>query len=135
MYDIVIDHHQEVLDGKEPPQFFVQVDGRGGIGKSFTIMMISAHLQRMARSNDRPIPMKIAAPTGIAAHGIAGRTLHWLLRLLFRAWAELSAANRTAMRQQLANTPYLIIDENSMIESMSGLFGPVQISTTRICYL
>lgn len=36
VYDIVIDHYQQFLDGQMPRQFLIHVDGRGGTGKSYT---------------------------------------------------------------------------------------------------
>jgi ATP-dependent DNA helicase PIF1 len=58
-----------------------------------------------------------AAPTGVAAHNISGRTLHSLLRLptKLNSDTKISDANRGTLQRALQHCEYLIIDEKSMI--------------------
>lgn len=115
MYDISINHYRRVLAGENPPPFRLNADGRGGTGKSFVIKLIAAHLQQLAIDDNQATPVLRAAPTGVAAHGISGRTLHRLAYLPLGGWAELSAVNRNTMQELFRDIRYLIIDKKSMI--------------------
>jgi hypothetical protein len=97
-YHVVTMHYLDYLQGKPVLQLLLHLDGRAGTGKSHVIMLISAHLQQMAAEavgtpdhniiitatniSSDDVVMR-AAPTGVAAHGIQGRTLHALLKLQF----------------------------------------------------
>ena len=94
----------------------MQVDGRAGTGKSHLLMVLSAKLQEMADAFQRPQPIVRTAPTGVAAHGIRGRTLHALFHLPVQSgFAPLSASNLAAVQASLRHCEYLVIDEKSMI--------------------
>ncbi|OXV12227.1 hypothetical protein Egran_00012 [Elaphomyces granulatus] len=82
LFDLIIGHYRSVLAGENTSQLLINLDGRAGTGKSHVIMLISATLDRMAQSAgiDKP-PVVRAAPTGVAAYGISGRTLHSMFRL------------------------------------------------------
>ena len=117
LFNVVTAHYEEVLRGDEPGQLLLHLDGRAGTGKTHVIMLLSSRLQQLAHRNGRANPLVRSAPTGVAAHGISGRTLHSLFRLPIKAssWRELSAQARSALQADLRHCKYLIIDEKSMI--------------------
>jgi len=67
----------------------------------------------------RECPILRAAPTGVAAHGISGRTLHALFRFPVARGGvsedRLSNEGLAAVQATLRGVSYLIIDEKSMI--------------------
>ncbi|KLJ12894.1 hypothetical protein EMPG_12120 [Blastomyces silverae] len=69
----------------------------------------------MAAEYDYPVPIVRAAPTGVAAHTISGRTLHSLFRLPVKSVARFELPNPQTLQALQANmrgVRYLIIDEN-----------------------
>ena len=61
-------------------------------------------------------PIIRTAPTGVAAHGIRGRTLHALFRLpVHKGFKPLSPANLQAVQASLRGCVYIAVDEKSMI--------------------
>ena len=72
---------QELSGQETPGQLLLNVDGVARTGKTYTFMKICAQLQELALQAERPNPVFRAAPTGIAAFNINGKTLHSLLRL------------------------------------------------------
>jgi ATP-dependent DNA helicase PIF1 len=62
-------------------------------------------------------PVVRAAPTGVAAFNIVGRTLHSLFRLpVNQKTANLSTATLQSLQAQLGSVRFLVIDEKSMID-------------------
>lgn len=119
VYDLSLDQHTCRCQGDHPQQMLIHVDGKAGTGKSFTIAMISAHLQQRFQDN----PVQRVAPTGVAAHGILGRTLHSLFRLPIRSSAmkPLSAQTLRSLQITLKHLTHLVVDEKSMM-SLANLF-------------
>lgn len=118
LFDQFVDHYQDTHDGLEPRQLLLQVDGRGGTGKSHVIRTLSARLESMARAAARPGPIVArAAPTGVAANGINGSTVHSLLKLPITKgeMAPLTGGALSALQARLRNYQYVIVDEKSMI--------------------
>ncbi|KAF6820018.1 hypothetical protein CSOJ01_01086 [Colletotrichum sojae] len=112
VYDLVCTHLDRVSDHHNPPQLLLHVDGKGGTGKSHVIKLIHHTLKQRAGPND---PMMISAPTGIAANGVGGLTLHNLLRLpVTRSFQDLSSADVSRLQNTWRHVRYLVIDENSM---------------------
>jgi PIF1-like helicase len=95
----------------------MHVDGSAGTGKSYLIHTVSAHLAERAHSDDKRDPLVRAAPTGIAARNISGRTLHSLLRLPLRSRFLTTMHNGILAHLQghWRERAYLIIDEKSMV--------------------
>ena len=80
LYDVVVDQYIQELSGRGTlGQLLLNVDGVAGTGKTYTLMKICARLQELALQAERPNPVFRAAPTGIAAFNINGKTLHSLL--------------------------------------------------------
>ncbi|KAF1985811.1 hypothetical protein K402DRAFT_312008, partial [Aulographum hederae CBS 113979] len=60
----------------------LNIDGPAGSGKSYLIHVISAWFKHKQDEYGVTTPaLRRIAPTGVAAFGIRGRTLHSLLRL------------------------------------------------------
>ena len=117
-YDMIRPHYLQKLDGASPPPLLIHLDGHAGTGKSHVIGMLSAHLAQLVAQQTPPCldPVLRAASTGVAAHGISGRTLHSLFRLPPKAiWAQLSVTQLHSMRALVKGFHYLVIDEKSML--------------------
>ena len=83
-FDTIIDHYRSCFTGVASRQLLLHIDGSAGTGKSYLIDMTSTYLFDMAQRNGHQDPVIRAAPTGVAAFGIQGQTLHRLLRLPVR---------------------------------------------------
>ena len=89
-----------------------------GTGKSFLIKVLQQQLNASDGVTDDRLPTCVlAAPTGVAAANIGGRTIHSCLKLpiqlnLMKTLDDKAAA---VFRNNWQRTRYLIIDERSMI--------------------
>jgi len=81
LYDTMTAQYVQELAGNQPRALLLNVDGVAGSGKTFTVLKICAQLQELARQSGKGNPVVRAAPTGVAAFNIVGRTLHSLFRL------------------------------------------------------
>ena len=116
LYELIVGHYRTILRGEPVEQLLINLDGRGGTGKSHFIKLISAHLGEMAAGAQCPIIR--AAPTGVAAVGINGVTLHSLFRFpvpLPSTYARLTTQNLQALQAKFEGVRYVVIDEKSMI--------------------
>ena len=76
-----------------------------------------ARLQELAERSGKGNPVVRAAPTGVAAFNIVGRTLHSLFRLPVKQKAtDLSTATVQSLQAQFRDIRFVIIDEKSMID-------------------
>ena len=118
LYDVVTDQYIQELSGRGTPgQLLLNIDGVAGTGKTYTLMKICARLQELALQAERPNPVFRAAPTGIAAFNINGKTLHSLLRLPVKnRQADLSPSTLQALQLHFRDCRFLIIDEKLMID-------------------
>jgi len=84
--------------GLSPSLLRINVNGEAGTGKLYLIAILSTTLCDIARANSKPMPLARAAPTGVAAFNINGRTIYDLLRLLVNCpFKELPAASLTPL--------------------------------------
>jgi hypothetical protein len=120
LYDLcVAQYTQELfheLDPEQPmpEQLLLNLDGVAGAGKTFALLKSSGRLREMSEKLN---PVFRAAPTGIAAFNIVGKTLHSLLRLPVKAEKlELSAATLQQSQIEFKRCRFLIIDEKSTID-------------------
>ncbi|KID81041.1 ATP-dependent DNA helicase PIF1 [Metarhizium guizhouense ARSEF 977] len=119
LYDAVVSQYSEelTLDAPLPRQLLLNVDGVAGSGKTFTLLKICARIQELAVEAGKQNPVFRAAPTGIAAFNIVGKTLHSLLRLPVKGKkSDLSAATLQSLQALFQDCRFLIIDEKSMID-------------------
>jgi hypothetical protein len=118
IFDLFIRHYEAHLRGENPDPILLQVDGRGGTGKSHVIRLLSAQLDQLARAHGKESPVVRAAPTGVAANNINGGTLYSLLRLPVSKKGDINLLNATEisnLQAKLGHLLYFIIDEKSMI--------------------
>ena len=119
LYDMVINQYsQEVsFDAPLPRQLLLNVDGVAGSGKTFALLKMCALIQELAIEGGKQNPVFRAAPTGIAAFNIVGKTLHSLLRLPVKGKkSDLSLATLQSLQALFQDCRFLIIDEKSMID-------------------
>jgi hypothetical protein len=117
LYDTVVSQYSNELAGQPLPQLLLHVDGVAGSGKTFVLLKPCARIQELAQEARRPNPVFRAAPTGIAAFNIVGRTLHALLRLPLKGRkANMSTATLQSLQALFRDCRFLIIDEKSMID-------------------
>ena len=117
LYDVVTAQYVQELAMNYPPPLLLNVDGVAGSGKTFTLLKTCARLQELAERSGRGNPVVRAAPTGVAAFNIVGRTLHSLFRLpVKQKTTDLSAATLQSLQALFSDVRFVIIDEKSMID-------------------
>jgi ATP-dependent DNA helicase PIF1 len=78
---------------------------------------VYARIQEITTAARKGNPVYWAAPTGIVAFNIIGKTLHSLLRLSVKIRkSNLSSATLQSLQASFASCRFLIIDEKSMID-------------------
>lgn len=95
---------QQHFEATNPPPLRMIITGTAGTGKSYLI-----HCLRLLLPNK----VEIAAPTGVAAFNVGGRTLHSLLSLPTNR--EFKDLQGDKLQSYLSDIKYLIIDEMSMV--------------------
>jgi hypothetical protein len=117
LYDIVTAQYIQELTGDCPRPLLLNTDGVAGSGKTFTLLKTCARLQELAEQSGKGNPVVRAAPTGVAAFNIVGRTLHSLFRLPVKQKAtDLSTATLQSLQALFQDVRFIIIDEKSMID-------------------
>lgn len=117
LYDVVTAQYIQELAGDGPQPLLLNVDGVAGSGKTFTLLKACARLQELAQLSGKGNPVVRAAPTGVAAFNIIGRTLHSLFRLpVKQKKSDLSNATLQSLQSLFQDIRFLIIDEKSMID-------------------
>src|ERR1700735_782978 len=98
-----------------PEQLLLNLDGVAGAGQTFAVLKASGRLQDIAALAEKLNPVFRAAPTGIAAFNIVGKTLHSLLRLPVKSKkSELSAATLQKLQMEVKRCRFLVFGEKSM---------------------
>jgi len=119
LYDTIVAHYtNEINPGRRrPPQLLLNVDGVAGTRKTFALLKTCARIQEIATAAGKGNPVFRAAPTGIAAFNIIGKTLHSLLRLPVKMRkSDISPPTLQSLQASFANCRFLIIDKKSMID-------------------
>ena len=106
-----------------PESLRINIDGTAGTGKSFLISAISTELLNLASQLNKPNPVMHLTPTGIAAFGISGMTIHSALSLPIKgSFNTLIPSALAKFQHQWKDIKLLIIDEKSMIgRTMAGM--------------
>ena len=112
-----------VCSNQEPLKLFVS--GQGGTGKSKVIDVLNRLISH--KMSDISLPVVIAAPTGLAAFSIGGTTIHRVLSLPVEHgkpadYTRLHQEQLTLLKSTLKGVKLLIVDEVSMISSLTLLF-------------
>jgi len=120
-YKAILGAEQGRNDLPEPLR--INIDGTAGTGKSFLISAISTELLNLASQENKPNPVIRLAPTGIAAFGISGMTIHSALSLPVKAsFNPLITSALGKFQHQWKYIKLLIVDEKSMIgRTMAGM--------------
>ena len=119
LYDTMVAHYtNEIsLGERSPPQLLLNVDREARTGKTFTLLKVCTRIQGIAIAAGRGNLVFRAAPTGIAAFNIIGKTLHSLLRLPVKTKkTDLSPGTLQSLQASFSSCRFLIIDEKSMID-------------------
>ena len=117
LYDVVIQQYLDELDDRPVRQLLLNIDGVAGSGKTYILLAICLRLQTLAAQAGKENPVFRAAPTGIAAFNIVGRTLHSLLRLPVKSTkVDMSTSTLYSLQALFKSCRFLIIDEKSMID-------------------
>ena len=119
LYDTVVNQYSQelALDTPLSRQLLLNVDGVAGSRKTFTLLKTCAWIQELAIEAGKQNPVFRAAPTGIAAFNIVGKTLHSLLRLPVKGKkSDLSVATLQSLQALFQDCRFLIIDEKSMVD-------------------
>ena len=100
------------------------VSGQGGTGKTRVIDVIN---RLITTRNSSALPVVVAAPTGLAAFNVGGTTLHRMLSLPVEHgkqsdYKPLNPEQLTTIRATLKRLQLLIVDEISMVSSITLLF-------------
>ena len=112
-----------VCHGTEPIHLIVS--GQGGTGKSKVISILHQTVSTELICNG--LSVVVAAPTGLAAFNIGGTTIHRLLCLPVEHgkpanYSRLNQDQLKIIQATLKNLKLLIIDEVSMVSSLTLLF-------------
>ena len=119
IYNTVVNQYTQELavDQPELSQLLLHLDGPGGTGKNVALLTTCAKLQELAAANRKQNPAFRAAPTGIAAYAIMGKTLHSLLCLLVKGkMSDLSTATLQSLQALFQDVCFLMIDGKSMVD-------------------
>ena len=112
------DAFKKIAQHDQRSAMYLFITGGAGTGKSFLLRLIR---ELLLRKNHHSLPnVLVAAPTGVAAFNINGRTLHSLLQLPTQdhsnaQYRPLSPRNLKILREAFRYVQYLIIDEISMV--------------------
>ena len=90
-------------------------DRTAGCGKTYLISAICQGLRDMADLHDQPDPIRVLAPSGIAALNICGRTLHSGFSLPLNGFSSLTGSRLANMQLLWEGVYFVIIDEKSML--------------------
>jgi len=102
------------------------VSGQGGTGKNRVIYVLSKLVSKRCEGKCS-VPVAVCAPTGLAAFNVGGTTVHRVLSLPVEHgnpadYSPLCQDQLTSIRATLKGLKLLIIDEVSMVSSLTLLF-------------
>ena len=99
------------------------ISGYGGTGKSYLVRAILGFINIQRKLHKEKCDYVVAAPTGLAAAGIGGQTIHSVFNIAVQhgkmpKYTSLSASNLDQMRAVMSNLKCIIIDEISMVSNI-----------------
>lgn len=116
IFDIYEDTYRRILDREDVPQQLLNIDGTAGCGKTHLIRAICFRLRDMATEYGEPDPIRVLAPSGVAALNISGQTVHSACSVPIPPSLTLLSGTRLAVAQQdWKGIHFVIIDEKSML--------------------
>jgi ATP-dependent DNA helicase PIF1 len=95
----------------------LNIDGTAECGKSYLIQAICQELRRIAKENCQPNPIRVMAPSGVAALNTNGATMHSALGIPATngSFPPLTGSRLATLQQQWEGVHFVIIDEKSML--------------------
>ena len=98
----------------------IYVSGYGGTGKSYLIL---GFIELQRKLHNEKCDYVVAAPTGLAAAGIGGQTIHSVFNISVQhgkipKYTSLSASALDQMRAVMVNLKCILIDEISMVSNI-----------------
>src|SRR5690606_14280958 len=99
---------QAVYERIEHTREHLFITGRAGTGKSTLLYHLAWHTSKT---------IVVCAPTGVAALGVGGQTIHSLLRLPTGIIADHEIKQSTELKRMLSSIDTLVIDEVSMVNA------------------
>ena len=111
-----VEKYRKILEEQPLEQQFINIDGTAGCGETYLIRAICQELRRMADEHGAGDPIRVLAPSGVAALNLHGRTVHSLLGLPINTEFVALRGGRLASFQELwQGVLFVIIDEKSML--------------------
>ena len=123
-----------VVNNCEP--LHLVVSGQGGTGKSRVIDLINRLVTK--KMSHTTLPVVLAAPTGLAAFNIGGTTIHRVLSLPVEHgkpanYSSLQQEQLILLKATLKGLKLLVLDEVSMVSSLSLLFIHLRLTEIMCC--
>ncbi len=117
IFDLYLSTYKKILQGENVEPTLLNIDGTAGCGKTYLIRAICQELRQMAREAGEPDPVRVLAPSGVAAWNIGGRTLHSSLAVPASASASVTPLEGTRLanlQRHWKGVHFVIIDEKSI---------------------
>ncbi len=118
IFDYYIAAYRRILQGEQVNPSLLNIDGTAGCGKTYLIRAICQELRQMARDAGQPDPIRVLAPSGVAAWNIGGTTLHSALSIPATASPSVTPLTGTrlaTLQRAWKGVVFVVIDEKSML--------------------
>ena len=117
IYDLFIQTYQQLLSGQDPGQINLNIDGTAGCGKSYLIRCVCQKLRQLALEHEQPDPIRVIAPSGVAALNTNGQTIHSALLIPTQCstFKSLTGSKLASFQQSWKGVHFVLIDEKSML--------------------
>ena len=116
-YRLITSKARALINGIDSTPLLMIIDGPGGVGKSTVLhCCVRTILELAAAAKYKGTPVRVCAPTGSAASGIFGCTLHSFIRFNpSRFFAELQGKAETEWQEFIKGLLFIFIDERSLM--------------------
>jgi hypothetical protein len=116
LFDSYINTYQKILENEVVETQLLNVDGTAGCGKTYVIKAICQEIRRTAVEHGQSDPIRVIAPSGVAALNIFGRTIHSALGLpINRDFVPLAGSRLATFQELWKDVHFVVIDEKSML--------------------
>jgi hypothetical protein len=116
-YKLITSKAEALINGTDTTPLHMIIDGPGGTGKSTVLHCSVRKILELAKAaNLEGKPVAVCAPTGSAASGIFGSTLHSFIRFNpSRFFEELKGKAETDWQEFIKHLLFIFIDERSLM--------------------
>jgi hypothetical protein len=116
IFEGYVETYHCILRGDDVHPRLLNIDGTAGCGKTFLIKAICQELHHLTEQLGHSDPIRVIAPSSVAALNIFGRTIHSALGLpINRDFVPLSGSRLAAFQVLWKGVHFVIIDEKSMV--------------------